>query len=61
MVLLMTLSLSLAVMVISPLATWNRKQSRIGSEFLLPITFASILSLELNAELDNVNLMSIYI
>ena len=30
-----------------------------GREFLLPITFASMLSLLLNAELDTVNLMSI--
>ena len=60
MLLLMMLSLSLAVMLNSPLATWNRKLSRIGNEFLLPITFTSMLSLLLNAELDTVNLMSRY-
>ena len=59
-VLLMMLSLSLAVMFSSPLSIWNRKFSRIGNEFLLPITFTSMLSLLLNAELDTVNLMSRY-
>ena len=41
--------------------TSKRKQSRIANEFLLLITFDNVESRLLNAELDNVNLMSFYL